>query len=107
MDKETPRTIFHVAEEDSWRRAAGSGEYTAASLESEGFIHCSFRNQLGGVLERYYSGAGEVLVLEIDPDSLTSDLRIEASTGGEDFPHIYGTINVDAVIGTARIQVPE
>lgn len=99
--------IYHITSPQAWEAAADPDGYRAASLDSEGFIHCSFEGQLGGVLERYYKGAGDLLVLEIDPARLKSELKTEASTGGEDYPHIYGPINKDAVVGTARIAAPE
>lgn len=98
--------IYHIARPEDWENSAENGEYAVESLESEGFIHCSFDEQLAGVLERYYKGAGEVLVLEIDPELLGPKLVIEPSTGGDLYPHIYGKINVDAVTGTRRIAAP-
>lgn len=98
--------IYHIVRPEDWENASGNTEYAAESLETEGFIHCSYEDQLAAVLERYYSGAGEVVVLEIDTDLLGSRLVVEPSTGGELFPHIYGTINLDAVTGTTRVSAP-
>ncbi len=89
--------IYHIVLPDAW--AAFDGDhYQAASLADEGFIHCSFSEQLEGVLERYYSGAKSVMILGIDPQRLTSELVVEPSTGGENYPHIYGPINRDAIV---------
>ena len=90
-------TIYHIVLPEVW--AAFDGDlYEAESLGSEGFIHCSFENQLDGVLQRYYSGAESVVLLEIDSDKLTSKLVNEPSTNNEVYPHIYGPINRDAII---------
>lgn len=90
-------TIYHIVLPEVW--AAFDGDlYEAESLGSEGFIHCSFENQLDGVLQRYYSGAESVVLLEIDSDKLTSKLVNEPSTNNEIYPHIYGPINRDAII---------
>ena len=72
--------------------------YRAASLETEGFIHCSFAEQLDAVIARYYGGAGEIVVLEIETDQLMSRVLNEPSTANEIYPHIYGPINRDAII---------
>ncbi|WP_316316871.1 DUF952 domain-containing protein, partial [Clavibacter michiganensis] len=72
--------------------------YEAASLHTENFIHCSFAEQLEAVLNRYYKDAETVLILEIEPERLTSELIAEPSTGGEIYPHIYGRINKDAIV---------
>ncbi len=90
--------IYHIVLPEAW--AAFDGDlYKHESLAAEGFIHCSFDHQLDGVIERYYSGAESVILLEIDSDRLTSELVNEPSTGGEIYPHIYGPINRDAIIG--------
>jgi len=89
--------IFHVVLPEKW--AGDENFYEAESLTTEGFIHCSFAGQLDGVLERYYSGRERVIILEIDPEKLTSKLVAEPSTNNEIYPHIYGPINIDAVVG--------
>lgn len=89
--------IFHIVLPETWAAFDGRDSYEAESLETEGFIHCSYDNQLDGVIERYYKGVGRILVLTLDPEKLKSDLVIEESTGGEFYPHIYGPINKSAV----------
>ncbi len=64
----------------------------------ENFIHCSFAEQLEAVLKRYYKDTDTVLIMEIEPENLTSELVAEPSTGGEIYPHIYGAINKDAIV---------
>jgi len=93
--------IFHIVLPEVWA-AFDTDLYRASSLESEGFIHCSFSEQLDRVIERYYSGAEEIVVLEIETDELMSRVLNEASTGNEIYPHIYGPINRDAIVGVTR-----
>ena len=96
--------IFHIVRPSDWESQAGK-IYEAESLAVEGFIHCSFAEQLDGVIRRYYSDADEIVVLEIDPALLTSKLVVEPSTGGENYPHIYGPINKDAIVGSERRKI--
>jgi uncharacterized protein (DUF952 family) len=96
--------IYHIVLPDVWARFQGQ-HYEADSLATEGFIHCSFEKQLDTVLKRYYSGREEVEILEIDPTKLDSKLVVEPSTGGENYPHIYGTINADAIVRTERRKI--
>lgn len=88
--------IFHVTTPEKW--AAAGDDYEHGSLAAEGFIHCSFAEQVAGVLSRYFSDVVEVTILEIDPSMLTSKLVVESSTNGEKFPHVYGPINRHAVV---------
>ena len=90
--------IYHVVLPAVWERFRERPSYRSESLETEGFIHCSYAQQLDGVIDRYYSEAEKLLVLAIDTGKLRAKLVEEPSTGGEIFPHIYGPINTDAVV---------
>ncbi|MDI1242390.1 MAG: DUF952 domain-containing protein [bacterium] len=90
--------IYHIVLPEIWERAKHNSTYAAESLESEGFIHCSYEDQLDGVIGRYYSDAPDLVILKLDVNKLTSKLVSEPSTGGEVYPHIYGPINLDAVV---------
>jgi glutathione S-transferase len=96
--------IYHLALEADWSQAqAGTSGYRIASigrsLGEVGFIHCSFENQLRRVADAYYRGRTDVVLLSIDESKLTSPIREENTEGGTElFPHIYGPLNVDAVL---------
>lgn len=96
--------IYHVTTAAAWSAAKENGFYETASLKSEGFIHCSQENQVAGVLERYFSGKKDIVKLVIDTDRLTSRFVFEWSPSTADtFPHVYGTINLDAVIDAVAV----
>jgi len=96
--------IYHITTLQEWDDAKKKGFYTAPSLETEGFIHCSETQQVQGVLERYYQGKTNLLKLVIDTNNLKSKLQYDlAPSVNEKFPHVYGPINLDAVIETETI----
>ncbi len=99
--------IYHVVLPEVWEKFKTRPSYQAASLQTEGFIHCSFEKQLDAVLKRYYRNAGKVLILTIETEKLKSKLVIEPSTGGEDFPHIYGRLNHNAVVKIVERAIPK
>lgn len=88
--------ILHITTKADWRAALEAGAYIADSLESEGFIHCSRSEQVAKVANAFYTGQADLVLLHIDTDLLQSDLRWEAADGDE-FPHIYGPLNLEAV----------
>lgn len=91
--------IYHVVTSASWQKALVQGFYEADSLATEGFIHTSLAEQVKGVLERYYQGQNNLILLHIDETKLSSPLKYElAPSVNEVFPHIYGRLNLDAVI---------
>lgn len=96
--------IYHVVSEADWEQAIKEGSYAASSLATEGFIHTSSEAQVKGVMERYYSNKTNLLLLHIDETKLKSLLKYEtASSVNEDFPHIYGRLNLDAVVKVIKI----
>ena len=91
--------IYHVVTESNWQNTQQQGFYEAESLAKEGFIHTSKAEQVAGVLERYYQNQNNLLLLHIDETKLTAPLKYElAPSVNEEFPHIYGRLNLDAVV---------
>ena len=90
--------IYHIVLPEVWEIFKAEKFYEAASLKTEGFIHCSYSEQLETVLKRYYKNEKQVLILSVDANLLTSKLIAEPSTNGEIYPHIYGRINRTAIV---------
>jgi uncharacterized protein (DUF952 family) len=95
-------TFFHITSAQQWSEAQALGYYAHPSLQSEGFIHCSQATQLRAVAQRFFAGQTELCLLEIASDRLQSPWQYdEVETGdpdtSEQYPHVYGEINLDAV----------
>lgn len=98
--------IYHVTTAADWKTAQQKGFYESPSLGVEGFIHCSQEHQVTGVIERFFTGQKSLVKLVIDTDKLTSKYVFDWSPSTEDtFPHVYGPINVDAVIDSISLLV--
>lgn len=92
--------IFHITLRASWSAAQASGAYSADSLASEGFIHCSKVDQILRVANTFYLNQYGLVILEIDLARLKPVVRWEAGADKADelFPHIFGPLNLDAVV---------
>jgi len=97
--------IYHIVTPEVWEKFKDEKFYAAESLETENFIHCSFENQIEAVLQRYYKNAETIFILEIEPEKLRSKYVEEPSTGGEIYPHIYGEINANAIVGIEERKI--
>ena len=96
--------IYHIVSDINWQTAVRQGYYEAASLLTEGFIHTSKKEQVAAVLERYYQQQTGLLLLHIDETKLTAPLKYEwAPSVNEDFPHIYGRLNMEAVVNVEEL----
>lgn len=94
----SPARIFHIALSSEWNQALEEGAYRTGSLEQEGFIHFSTGKQLLRTANKYYTGKRDVVLLVIDPAMLACELRYEPIEDGQMFPHLYGALNLDAVL---------
>ncbi len=92
--------IVHLTSRVAWLAARAEGTYGADSLANDGFIHCSTSDQVVRVANTYYPGQHGLVLLVIDPGHLTSQVRWEPGSDKPDelFPHVYGPINLDAVV---------
>jgi uncharacterized protein (DUF952 family) len=98
--------IIHVTSQAAWSEAKKSGAYTADSLAGQGFIHCSKPGQVLRVANFIFAGQHGLVLLVIDPDRLVSELRWEPGVDVtiELFPHIYGPINLEAVVDVLAFE---
>jgi uncharacterized protein (DUF952 family)/uncharacterized protein YqgV (UPF0045/DUF77 family) len=85
--------IYHITSKQAWQNANKLNKYECESLFSEGFIHCSMPHQIIGVLDRYYKGVSDLVLLYIDETKLSAPLKVELAPSINDyFPHIFGPI---------------
>jgi uncharacterized protein (DUF952 family) len=102
--------IFHLALARDWAAARAGGWYRISTLgvtvEEAGFVHASFADQLAEVGTRFYAEVSEPLVLlTIDRGLVSAPVVEEPAVPGADvlFPHVYGPLNVDAVIAVRPV----
>jgi uncharacterized protein (DUF952 family) len=98
------KMILHITSRAEWEKAKNLGTYRSDSLASEGFIHCSTAAQVIGSANRFFKGRADLVVLSIDPDRVKSEIRYEGVESHHLFPHIYGELNIDAVLRVADLE---
>ncbi len=102
--------IYHITSRAAAEQARERGEYRTDSLATEGFIHFSQSFQLLRVANSFYTGMKDLVILVVDTQALTAELKFEppvhpggkAPASGTDtgalFPHLYGPLNFGAVV---------
>lgn len=111
-------TVLHLLPLQDWQQLGADEPVTNASLDREGFIHCT--DESGVLLQIanafYTAQSGEFAVLHVDTDRLTSrcvweaPVHVDGSTGpalAPSFPHIYGPIDRAAVVAVQTIDRDE
>ena len=100
--------IFHIARREAWAKRqepSAVGFYRPEMFAIDGFIHCSTRDQVIKVADIRFRGQTDLVLLCIDSDKVTAEIRHENLEAGQEmFPHIYGDINTDAVVQVAEFE---
>lgn len=95
--------IFRISKSKDWEEAKSLGFYTG-ELNRDGFIHLSEYHQVIAVANHIYKGQKGLLLLAVDTEKLVVQVRYEKLGTVELFPHVYGVINIDAVIAVAEFS---
>lgn len=98
--------VYHITTNAEWSKAQITSEYMPENFHADGFVHCSKKEQLLPVANRFYQGIPDLIILEIDPGQCRAKLVEENLEGGSElFPHIYGTIPVKAVTRILQLNL--
>jgi uncharacterized protein (DUF952 family) len=97
--------LVHLCTQSAWNEALLTGEYRPASLAMEGFIHCSRPRQMIKVANLFYQGIPDLVLLWLDPQRVSAEIRWEA-VGDQVFPHIYGPL-ITSAIQAVRPFIPD
>ncbi len=105
--KQRNEMIYHVARTEEWEMAQQQNRYQTDSLQKAGFIHGASQHQLTRLKQHGVFPPHQAwTLLVIDPFKVKAEIRYEpgddppgfTSQADELFPHIYGPINLDAVV---------
>ena len=99
------RTIYKITPASAWREAERQGVYRGSADDlRDGFIHFSSLTQLAETARKHFLGQAGLLLIEVDADALGKALRWEASRNGDLFPHLYGRLDLGAVVSVRELH---
>lgn len=91
-------TIYKICERRLWQEAAAGGKFCgSADDERDGFIHFSTAGQLAGTAAKHFAKQSDLLLIAVEAARLGPQLKWERSRAFALFPHLYGTLPLDAV----------
>jgi uncharacterized protein (DUF952 family) len=99
------RRIYKICSASAWREAERQGVYRGSADDArDGFIHFSTASQLAETARKHFFGQTGLFLIEVDADLLGERLRWEHSRNDELFPHLYGELDLGAVIGVLEMR---
>lgn len=101
------RPTFHLAPAATWRDADPGAPYRAASLATEGFIHCTDGEaELLATANRHYADDPRPFVVAtVDLDVARSPWSVEDERGI--YPHVFGPIDRAAIVEVRHLERDE
>jgi len=83
--------VYKIFTESEWNAFQESGEFKGSVDDlRDGFIHLSTKEQLAGVIERFFSDRWPLYVAEFSEPDFLQQLKWEPSAANEVYPHLYG-----------------
>jgi uncharacterized protein (DUF952 family) len=99
-------TIYKVCSKAAFDEAKAKGRFEGSEPDlRDGFIHFSSADQLEGTLAKHFAGQPNLVLLAVDTERLGERLQWEPSRGGAIFPHLYGPLDLGAVLWTEPIAL--
>jgi 2-haloacid dehalogenase len=105
-----PEPVFHVAERSVWAEAKATDRHSwssrGLSYEREGFVHCSFADQVPGIVMNSYADLdlSELVALELDRDRLP--ILVE-DLGYGPYPHCFAEVTPADVLWTHDLPLDQ
>jgi len=99
------RTIYKICPASAWREAERRGVFRGSADDiRDGFIHFSLASQVAETARKHFFGQTGLFLIEVDAAALGDALRWEPSRNDELFPHLYGELDLGAVIGVLDLR---
>ena len=93
------KSLYHLVDRSIYEKAAETGFFSPDSVVREGYIHCSYAEQVCRIANWLYKDETDLILLEIDRDRTGCKVVDEdLCEMNELFPHIYGKLPNSAVI---------
>ncbi len=90
--------LLHIISHDDLAEARMIGAISPPSLDSEGFVHCSYPEQVLTPANARFRDRDDLVLAALASERIVPRLVVEDSYGsGISFPHVYGPISVAAI----------
>ncbi len=91
--------ILHCLKQATWESYQDKKEYGKELVTRDGLIHCSSVENFWRVAPNFNHIKEPLVLLCIDTTKVNAEIRWEDFDNcGRTYPHIYGVLNIDAII---------
>lgn len=98
--------IFNLIKKEQWDICKKQKLYQPKSIEREGYIHCSFEDQILKVAETFYKEQKNLLILCINEKKIDCEVKIEDLFNlNEKYPHVYGSLPIRSIEKVVELNI--
>lgn len=99
------RRIYKISPASAWREAERQGAFRGSPDDiRDGYIHFSTPSQVAETARKHFFGQTGLFLVAVDADVLGGALRWESSRNDELFPHLYGELDLGAVLDVQEMH---
>jgi len=99
------RRIYKICPASAWREAERQGTFRGNPDDlRDGFIHFSDASQVEATARKHFFGQAGLFLIAVDADALGDGLKWERSRNDELFPHLYGELDLGAVVAVLSMH---
>jgi uncharacterized protein (DUF952 family) len=100
------RWIYHLSRKTDWFASNISDLYCGSKEDQiDGFLHFSTAKQVIESASKHRAGETDLLLLEIDSNTIKSSLRWETARNGDLFPHLYGPLDKSVINRVVELSI--
>lgn len=98
--------VYKIVAAALWRAAERDGIFRGSAHDArDGFIHFSTAAQVAETAAKHFAGQDDLLLAAVDGAALGPALKWEVSRGGALFPHLYGELALNLVVGVVPLPL--
>jgi len=98
--------VYKICPAPLWLEAELAGKFQGSEVDRrDGFIHFSTAEHVGETAAKHFAGQGDLVLISVDTSRLGNRLKWEPSRGGVLFPHLYGSLDLVAVVRTEPLPL--
>ncbi len=99
LNTAAPDQLYKIISVENWKQSKIQDRLILPSMDHD-FIHLSTKNQLDGIIRKFWKDESEFYVLTIDVKQLPGKLILETNPGGSSkYYHLYnGFLPISSVI---------
>ena len=100
--------IYKILRHDEFLTLETEGKICGSSQDiADGFIHFSTKEQIRETLSKHYSLERRLVLMAVEIEGISENLKWEKSRSDQMFPHLYAKLDFNSAMWFSPIELDE